>query len=44
MAATGWNKEPPAPPLAPEVIASTRSRYVEVYEIISGLSFDEWFE
>jgi phosphoribosylaminoimidazole-succinocarboxamide synthase len=29
---SGWNKEPPAPPLPPEVIAATSRRYREAYE------------
>jgi phosphoribosylaminoimidazole-succinocarboxamide synthase len=43
MEATGWDKTPPAPPLAPAVIESTRNRYVEVYEMLTGLSFDDWY-
>ena len=41
-AATGWNKQPPAPPLSPEVIAATRARYIQAYETITGLSFSHW--
>jgi phosphoribosylaminoimidazole-succinocarboxamide synthase len=40
--ATGWDREPPAPPLPREVIAGTRSRYVEAYEMLTGRSFDAW--
>jgi phosphoribosylaminoimidazole-succinocarboxamide synthase len=43
MDATGWDHEPPAPHLSPEAIDSTRARYVEAYETITGLSFDDWF-
>jgi len=32
VAASGWNKEPPAPTLPPVVIAGTRERYVTAYE------------
>jgi phosphoribosylaminoimidazole-succinocarboxamide synthase len=32
VAASGWNKEPPAPTLPSEVIAGTRDRYVTAYE------------
>jgi phosphoribosylaminoimidazole-succinocarboxamide synthase len=35
-AGTGWNRRPPAPPVPPEVVAATRSRYAEVYERITG--------
>jgi phosphoribosylaminoimidazole-succinocarboxamide synthase len=38
----GWDKEPPAPALPPDVIAATRGKYVEAYELLTGLSFDEW--
>lgn len=40
--ATGWNKEPPPPPLPDEVIASTRDRYIEAYETLTGESFSDW--
>jgi phosphoribosylaminoimidazole-succinocarboxamide synthase len=36
VAASGWNKEPPAPALPDEVIAGTRDRYVTAYERLSG--------
>lgn len=39
----GWDHEPPPPPLPDDVIAGTRSRYVEAYERITRRSFDEWF-
>ena len=32
----GWNKEPPAPMLPPEVIEDTTRRYVQAYERITG--------
>ena len=40
----GWDQRPPAPPLPPEVIEGTRARYVEAYELLSGESFDEWYQ
>ena len=43
MEATGWNKEPPAPLMPADVIANTRSKYVEAYEMITGLSFADWY-
>ncbi|MDQ1467182.1 MAG: phosphoribosylaminoimidazole-succinocarboxamide synthase [Actinomycetota bacterium] len=43
MDSVGWDRESPPPHLPAEVIASTRGRYVEAYELITGLSFDEWF-
>jgi phosphoribosylaminoimidazole-succinocarboxamide synthase len=33
---SGWNKEPPAPALPPDVIESTRRRYVHAYEVLTG--------
>jgi phosphoribosylaminoimidazole-succinocarboxamide synthase len=42
LAGTGWDKTPPPPALPPEVITSTRSRYVEAYERLSGRPFSEW--
>jgi phosphoribosylaminoimidazole-succinocarboxamide synthase len=33
---SGWNKEPPAPILPQEVIASTTARYIEAYERLAG--------
>jgi phosphoribosylaminoimidazole-succinocarboxamide synthase len=36
VAATGWDKEPPAPTLPDEVIEGTRARYVTAYERITG--------
>jgi phosphoribosylaminoimidazole-succinocarboxamide synthase len=41
--ALGWDQKPPAPSLPPEVIAGTRARYVEAYEMLTGQSFDEWY-
>jgi phosphoribosylaminoimidazole-succinocarboxamide synthase len=36
VAASGWNKEPPAPALPDAVIAGTRDRYVTAFERLSG--------
>ena len=36
LVASGWNKEPPAPILPPDVVAETSERYVKAYEIITG--------
>ncbi len=33
---SGWNKEPPAPMLPPEVIEATTKRYREAYERLTG--------
>jgi phosphoribosylaminoimidazole-succinocarboxamide synthase len=42
LEATGWNKLPPPPPLPPDVIRSTRDRYVQAYERLTGLAFASW--
>jgi phosphoribosylaminoimidazole-succinocarboxamide synthase len=39
---TGWDKTPPAPEIPEDVVAGTRARYVEAYEIVTGESFDAW--
>jgi phosphoribosylaminoimidazole-succinocarboxamide synthase len=36
LTASGWNKEPPAPVLPPEVIKATTSRYIEAYQRLTG--------
>ena len=43
-AASGWDRDSGTPPPAPpaDVVASTRARYIEAYERISGLSFADW--
>jgi phosphoribosylaminoimidazole-succinocarboxamide synthase len=40
--ATGWDKQPPPPPLSAEVVEATRRRYVDAYERITGESFADW--
>jgi phosphoribosylaminoimidazole-succinocarboxamide synthase len=39
-ASTGWNKEPPGPEIPSELVAATRSRYIEVYERITQMTWD----
>ncbi len=39
---TGWDKTPPPPPLPRDVVEATRARYVEAYELLSGLNFSDW--
>jgi len=36
LEASGWNKEPPAPTLPPEVVEGTLSRYREAYRVLTG--------
>ncbi|NIL75150.1 phosphoribosylaminoimidazolesuccinocarboxamide synthase [Rhodococcus sp. B10] len=41
---SGWDRhgDTPPPALPDDVVASTRARYIEAYERISGLNFDDW--
>jgi len=36
LSASGWNKEPPAPELPPEIVESTAERYREAYRRLTG--------
>jgi phosphoribosylaminoimidazole-succinocarboxamide synthase len=38
----GWDKNPPGPKLPDEVVAGTRARYIEAFEQITRLPFDEY--
>jgi phosphoribosylaminoimidazole-succinocarboxamide synthase len=38
----GWDKSPPGPELPDEVVAGTRSRYVEAFERLTGIAFDDY--
>jgi phosphoribosylaminoimidazole-succinocarboxamide synthase len=39
---TGWDKTPPAPEVPEDVVAGTRGKYVEAYELVTGEPFDAW--
>jgi phosphoribosylaminoimidazole-succinocarboxamide synthase len=41
---SGWDRhgDKPPPPLPAEIVDATRARYIEAYERISGLKFDDW--
>jgi len=39
---TGWDRNPPAPPIPDEIVARTRAKYLEGYELITGRPFSEW--
>jgi len=41
-AGSGWDKRPPAPAIPDDVVAGTRARYVEVYELLAGEPLQEW--
>jgi phosphoribosylaminoimidazole-succinocarboxamide synthase len=36
LTASGWNKEPPAPELPPDVVSAATTRYVQAYEKLTG--------
>jgi phosphoribosylaminoimidazole-succinocarboxamide synthase len=38
----GWDKSPPGPELPDEVVAGTRARYVEAFEQLTGIPFDDY--
>jgi phosphoribosylaminoimidazole-succinocarboxamide synthase len=38
----GWDKTPPGPELPDDVVAGTRARYVEVFERLTEIEFDEY--
>ena len=39
---SGWDHNPPGPELPETVVESTRRKYIEAYEQITGLSFRDW--
>jgi phosphoribosylaminoimidazole-succinocarboxamide synthase len=39
---TGWDKTPPAPAIPDDVVARTRAKYIEAYELIAGERFADW--
>ncbi len=41
---TGWDRNPPAPPIPDDVVTRTREKYVEAYERITGEPFSAWVE
>jgi phosphoribosylaminoimidazole-succinocarboxamide synthase len=38
----GWDKTPPGPELPEDVVAGTRARYLEAFEQITGIPFDDY--
>jgi phosphoribosylaminoimidazole-succinocarboxamide synthase len=38
----GWDKTPPGPELPDGVVTGTRARYVEAFERLTGISFDDY--
>ena len=42
--ASGWDKTPPGPELPEEVVSGTRARYVEAFELLTGIPFDRYLD
>ena len=42
--ALGWDKTAPGPEVPEDVVAGTRARYVEAFELLTGLAFDEYLD
>jgi phosphoribosylaminoimidazole-succinocarboxamide synthase len=40
----GWDKTYPGPEVPADVVAGTRARYVEAFELLTGLAFDAYLE
>jgi phosphoribosylaminoimidazole-succinocarboxamide synthase len=40
--ALGWDKTPPGPELPDAVVTGTRARYVEAFERLTGIGFDDY--
>jgi phosphoribosylaminoimidazole-succinocarboxamide synthase len=38
----GWDKRYPGPELPEDVVAGSRARYVEAFELLTGISFDDY--
>ncbi len=38
----GWDKTPPGPELPADVVAGTRARYIEAFERLTSISFDDY--
>jgi phosphoribosylaminoimidazole-succinocarboxamide synthase len=39
---TGWDRTPPAPAIPSDIVAKTRAKYVEAYELITGEPLEKW--
>ncbi len=40
----GWDKSPPGPELPDAVVTGTRARYVEAFEQLTGIPFDDYLD
>jgi phosphoribosylaminoimidazole-succinocarboxamide synthase len=41
---TGWDRTAPGPALPPDVVEGTRERYVEAFELLTGIPFVRYVE
>jgi phosphoribosylaminoimidazole-succinocarboxamide synthase len=41
---TGWDRTAPGPALPPDVVEGTRDRYIEAFELLTGLPFARYVE
>jgi phosphoribosylaminoimidazole-succinocarboxamide synthase len=41
---TGWDRDPPAPPIPDDVVAATRERYLQAYELLAGEPLSAFLE
>jgi phosphoribosylaminoimidazole-succinocarboxamide synthase len=39
---TGWDRTPPGPELPDEVVSGTRARYIQAFELLTGIAFDRY--
>jgi len=42
--ATGWDRTAPGPELPQDVVAGTRARYIEAFELLTGVAFEQYCE
>lgn len=42
--ATGWDRTPPGPELPAEVVAGTRARYAEAFELLTGVTLERYLD
>ena len=38
----GWDKTDPGPEIPPDVVAGTRARYIEAFELLTGIAFADY--
>ena len=40
----GWDKTDPGPEIPPDVVAGTRARYIEAFELLTGIAFADYLD